>query len=670
KDSGFYANKINTGKLIIDGLIYNSHSMHNLSFTGNNIPFNDIMETVLFMKKYNNNNKVFLENFYDFKGLADLDILWNNDGIFGEAKGTDLYAKAHLFNIPLRIPNADFYFNGRDIKSTEEGFIGKEKTIHSFEVTGIGTPELTVNGNLRGVLTAAFAKEYIPDTSILGKTKLKVKYLIKNKKIDVFYEINVPKGSDIFYQNAYLSLREFDRILKVHTTKENDLLFINKYEYLLKDKEHRQIIHGDGLLKKQNGHYKLNKISWQTNGYAPATVTGSFGQYVNGGKFIGALTYDFEANKLNGNFTLEDSSYKDFDLDKAHIEADDNQIIISANGSYDDEDLNCYITADNNFANNKIKIHSFNIFLNKYTIHRGEYKVKHRKINLNEHIKNLDLTIDNFKIQVNKIVKDRIIVKNIIFIGKLQNNIFDFKTENIEFAHGILTAIGHYDIQNHAGEANINANNIDSDTIADMIFNLPNQVKGIAQGTIHIITKKRFNDIKAHTEFTIKDGYLPQLGSTEFLIKHSKRNKKPIKIRIKDFVSFDMAKQKALCSNIKGSFDIDNYNMENIELAVQHAQLSFYLEGDYNMKSQTADIKLYGNYNTKLINNVKILFVPLSWIIKLVFKPEQTIQKYRNKLNKIPNISSDSKEHNYFRVKMQGKINDKKDLKLELKRIL
>ena len=109
--------------------------------------------------------------------------------------------------------------------------------------------------------------------------------------------------------------------------------------------------------------------------------------------------------------------------------------------------------------------------------------------------------------------------------------------------------------------------------------------------------------------------------------------------------------------------------MENINITVHHSQLSIFLEGNYNIITQNADIKLFGNYNENLMRKIRIMFIPFSWIMKVVFQPEKTMDKYKDELEKIPQITTEDNKPNYFRVKLKGNLNDKKDMKLEFKRI-
>ena len=101
-------------------------------------------------------------------------------------------------------------------------------------------------------------------------------------------------------------------------------------------------------------------------------------------------------------------------------------------------------------------------------------------------------------------------------------NIVNFIIPQTDYAGGILSAKGKYNVKSHASDINFYASDIDSNEVVTNIFNLPDQVKGSAYVTLHLISKNKLNDILAYATFAIKDGYLPKLGSKEFILKRFK----------------------------------------------------------------------------------------------------------------------------------------------------
>ena len=264
-----------------------------------------------------------------------------------------------------------------------------------------------------------------------------------------------------------------------------------------------------------------------------------------------------------------------------------------------------------------------------------------------------DVEIDNWKIKLNEIRSGRIVAENIFLYGKLQNKIFDFTMDNLSFARGCLEARGQYNFEDDSSSVVFIAENIDSNIAADMIFGLHNQIEGVANATLHLYTKDYLDDIQAVVKFSIDDGFLPKLGSTEFMLKNNN------KIRLMDIIEVDsdLRKKKALESDIRGFFKVDNTTLKDIHLTSQQEFLSLFIEGEYEIKKQYADLNLYGKYNKEVPKGVRVVFIPLNWILNIILKPEESKDFYAPKLNQIPSINTSKENEKYFRVRMQGNLN-------------
>lgn len=109
----------------------------------------------------------------------------------------------------------------------------------------------------------------------------------------------------MLYKKAYLGLRDKQRRFLLKTYKDGNKLYITNYDYsLIQNDSIKNILTGNGLLIKQNDHMKPQFLTCKTNGFAPVSVTGSFGEYVEGGEFNGDLKYDFVKIKYSENLNL------------------------------------------------------------------------------------------------------------------------------------------------------------------------------------------------------------------------------------------------------------------------------------------------------------------------------------------------------------------------------
>lgn len=657
--------KYGTSSIYLNGKLTDNRKNIDLHITGENLPVRDIEKTLLFYQKSQDPAKKFIENFKDYKGNIDVDLNLKRDGIYGKCTASKLSARAVWFDIPLYFEKVIFNFDKDKITSKAQGLVGGQKAVHTLNITHLGSEDKEVTGNLFTLLGENF--KYVPELRILHSVNAEITYNIKRKKITVDYNLEIPEQSDILYKNAYLGLRNSKRRFSAQTLKDNNDLKLTKYDYsIINDGTIKNIITGNGLFKKINGKFNPQFITCKTNGYAPASVTGSFGRYVQGGEFKGDLKYDFIERKIFGNFEVINTRFRDYFVKSAKILAD-KTILIKAEGTYLKQKFTCNLNAEN-ILQDEIYVYNLNLFLDKYIVKKHKQKAKPanfeklKEIDISSKVMDADVTIENWKINVNKIRKDRLVLNDLELVGSLKNDVFTFSLSELAFAQGTLLGKGKYDFRNDSSCIDISANGIDSNTAADILFNLPGEVEGTANATLHIDTKRKLDDIKAKGKFSIDNGFLPKLGSTEFMIKNNK------KIKVADLVNIDFSKKKALESDIKGSFVMDNTLLKDIKLTSRQKYLSMLITGEYEMKRQHAMMHLFGKYNKEAPKGVKIFFVPLNFILKVVFRPENSMNIYRNELKQIPPIETEKANEKYFRVKLEGNLN-KENVDVEIKGI-
>ncbi len=669
KDSSLVLN----GKLL-DQNKKKEESSYDFYIKGNDIQTADLMASLLYFQKSKNDSKKFIENFYNFKGTVDVDLNFKNDGIFGNCTAKELAAATTLFNAPIYFKEAVFIFNKTGVTSTAKGTLADEEVVHSLRVADIMSPNRLVLGKIESKLQNKIDK-YIPGLKTVGQEEIGVEYYIKNKKITVDYLLSLKKGADIFYKSASLGLKDKDRRLFVHTLKNDKLLYIKNYDYsILNGEDTFNIVLGRGLFVKNKDKMQPKYLSAKTNGFAPASFAGSFGRFISGGEFSGNLKYDFQKDKLFGNFIIKNARHKDFYIQKAEVNADKKCIDILAEGKYRGEKFTSKLNARNKIAN-QIVVYNLDLFLDKYTVrtNRAALGLKpHRpfkhKGKFYSKVKDVDLTIENWKIKVNKFTKDRIVLNNVSLTGSLKNSVFKFSTSDVYFAKGILSAKGLYDFRKNSSLMRFKAKNVDSNTAADLIFDLKGQVMGTANGILYIKTLNKLDDIKAKIVFKIDKGYLPKLGDIEIKNRFTRRNIKLSRlINIKDTEN-NPINPSELASDIKGSFYADNQLIRDISITSRQKHLSMLFEGQYDIKDENADLMIFGKYNSDSQRRVKILFMPLSFVVKLIFRPENSLKNYKEKFEKVPDISEKPGDTSLFRIKIKG--SPKEDnMDVQLKRI-
>ena len=140
------------------------------------------------------------------------------------------------------------------------------------------------------------------------------------------------------------------------------------------------------------------------------------------------------------------------------------------------------------------------------------------------------------------------------------------------------------------------------------------------------------------------------------------------KYKMSQITNLDFTQKDLMKDDIKGTFDVHNSEINNINLTTWHEQSAMFLEGNYEMEKQYADLQLFWHYSKDAPKGIRVFGIPVSLILKVVFRPEYSKELYKQKLSNIPKIKADDKNSIYYRIHLSGDINNNKT-NLELKEI-
>ncbi len=664
EDNMLKANKfgitLGNSHLYLDGTLINKDNNPNFDIKGDKLPVSELMPIVLHLQKSQDPSKKFIENFKNFKGTIDVNLNLNKDGIWGKCIADNLSANAVWFNIPLFFKEAVFNFKGKTIDSIAEGVLGREKVIHTLDITKLGTPEKFVVGTMKTTLTKKF--DYVPNLTVLNSVNISLVYKIKDKKPDVYYDIDIPANSDLIYNSFYLGLRNYNRQISANTFKDNNDLYLREYKYsYFNSAKENIILSGDGLFiknidKKEPDKFVPQYVAIRTNGYAPTSVIGAFGEKVRGGEFKGDLKYDFKNNQVLGTFDIIKARHKAFHIDQAHVASKNGVFNVTSNGFLKGEKYSAELSLKNNIYGETI-IYNMKMFLDKLILETTPQTNKPKKTidpnDLSKKVKESEMTINNWELVINEIKRDKFVLNDVKLIGSLKKNIFDFSMKDMKFADGIIHAKGIYDFAKNTSKMAFEAKNIDSNKVAEMTLNLKDQIEGIASAKVDIDAKDMFRFLDAKCLFEVKEGFMPGLADKEFSIQNTK-------YKVSEITNIDLKQKDLMKDDIKGSFDVHNTEINNINLTTWHEESAMFLEGNYEMEKQYADLQLFWHYSKDASKGIRIFGIPVSVILKVIFRPEHSKELYKSKLSQIPKIKADEKRSTYYRVQLKGNLNDNK----------
>ena len=658
--------------------IYLTGSHKGMRIFGENLPANELESSFLYFYKLKNPDKRnFLENFSDFKGTMDVDLFLDKKGLTGKCITHNLGAKFSNLKVDVLLPKTVFDFRGREVSAATSGTFGTEPVQTDFHLTGMMTNDLHVTGNVSSVFQDRLTKKYFPAVEISGKTPALVKYHTHNQAVDVYYVLTVNKGANLLSQWGNLDNTDKDRIISMHTFKNGDPMEIESWDY---SADGVKILSGDGHFEKINGRYTLADLSVKTNGKISVDYIKSFlRDYVEKGEFDADLRLSFIKKSLLGSVNLYNIAHKDFlFLKNTGIKILPDEIKAMSEGSFYGSPMKMAVRAANRFSDN-VLIHSIDIRLKEFFIRKGKIADMNssfkdgksaKKPKIRQTGKKLQYTVEQGRVIVDRIYANSFDVRNVNIQGSLKNNIASFIIPKADYAKGMLSAKGVYNLSDYSSNIWFYASDIDSNIVLTEFFHLPNQIEGTAYATLHAIIKNKLSDVKADATFAISDGYMPKIAEREIFIgrKRADGTKKGHKYMLSKIVNLDFSNPQDYMANIYGSFKLDNDNLKDLHMFTKSEWLGLYFEGMYNIPSECGNIYVWGKRNKTHAKGIRIFKIPVNLIYRVVFRPEHSVTQYENKIKLIPPINEGiADDISVFRVKVLGYFNRKGGLKLEFK---
>ncbi len=658
-----------------------------LKISAKDLPVKDVEKSFLYFYKLKHPNKRnFIENFDNFGGLLDVDLKLYNGVLSGNCVAKNLSADFTGYKFPVFLPKTVFEFKNNGISAKTTGTFAQEPVTTDFYLKGMFSEKLDISGSVKAKLHNHVTKKYYPNAEIIGAADALVKYHNNKGKTDVFYSLTVDKGSNL--KSIYGNLDNTDTVrkLSMHTQKQGNPMVIKDYDYsVFANGDLNKILYGDGLFDKIDGHYKLTNLNVKSNGKVGVNYIQSFlRDYIQNGTFDADIKLDFLNKNITGNMNLYDVSHEDFlYLKNTSLSVEKNTAIVKSNGTFYASPISLSAKASNGF-NDSLIVHDIDIYLDKFFVTRGKITSlpKTFKKDIMQPVakkKKINIAVEQARVRVGRIYGNKFDVRNANIQGSLKNDIADFIIPQAQYANGILTAKGIYNLANHSSDIQFFASDIDSNKVATEIFKLPNQIQGEAYATLHLITKNKLNDIQAKATFAISDGYLPKIGNQEFVLGSAKAKKKQkptllsklnIKLSLSKIINIDFSKPEDLATNLYGSFYMDNNYVKDIKIFSKNQWVGLFIEGVYNIDTEYGNINIWGRRNKTRAKSIKIFKIPINLIYRIVFRPEHTKEYYDDKIKLIPEIkSSMGDEIALFRAFICGEFNNSSNLKVTLKDI-
>jgi hypothetical protein len=248
-----------------------------------------------------------------------------------------------------------------------------------------------------------------------------------------------------------------------------------------------------------------------------------------------------------------------------------------------------------------------------------------------------------------------------------KQGIFNANNLTVDLAQGNVKGDLTYNLNTSELNGDFELNNVDSNYIAETLFDGKNQIYGNANGKIIISTKgltdeEIIKNLSGIILFDISDGRMPKLGSLEYLLRASNIIKSGITaLSLNNILELLNLVKTGYFSNINGACEIKNGIAQNIEIFSKGENLSLYIHGNYDIAKSNADMEILGKISKRIstvfgtLGNTSLntFFKLIPGISMLDFSRKDFVED----VEKIPSFTNGDYESRVFQAIINGDIN-------------
>lgn len=551
-------------------------------------------------------------------------------------------------------PNFNIYVNSKPTQKFIDNYINK-KSVYPLKIKG----EIIYSARIRGPKNSFNTQTEInlgEDSNIyyMGSTIGDA-----NNPIRIFLDANISKNS------VYVNDFQYDKLISSQNNKEFVSPQLNAKGQI--DFNKKEINLRDFKVKTQNPtDAKVFNILFKK----PMVKQGLFSSdaVINGSiaspKLLGSLNF------TGIDIPLWDTTIKDISLDfqnnniaiKSKGEIFSNKVIFFSN--MENRLTPPYILSDVDIYLGNLDVNQIVKSVNKLEVENGMHKITDQK-------QNADIT--NLVIKNGKLKADSILVKNIsaknLTAGFSLNEklIFSLDDFKFEIADGNVDGNFKYNLLNAKSTLDLHADKVNANSIAEALFDLPNQIYGSLTGQVDLTCNSKthkncMNTLSGTGGFRVVDGRMPKLGSLEYLLKSANLVKSGVTgITFNSIIDLLTPLKTGQFENINGNFTINSGIADSIQIFSKGKDLSIFLTGTYNFTTLIADLEVFGRLSKKIstilgpIGNASLN--TLFNAIPGLNLEETNKTEIINKLNKIPGFELNDKTYRIFSAEIYGDIN-------------
>lgn len=674
---------------------------YNLNFKGKKFSIPSTID-ILNSQIVANNISDYLAYFKDIDGNYDFDVDIKNEKINGKVKLNALAFKLiPLENLPILLNKGDISFDNSKVKLKNFKGYYNNKIANSMDFDGTIDDYLkTVDTNLVGnaVVTNDFAKNYLSKLlsypmQIQGKADTRVILKSKNNKIDLLWLYKFEKGNGFIVDGEETFMNNTGvRVLASKIHFENMLMALKSINYYIEprngDKRDRTpILSMNGNIDFSGGKQTVKDLGITLTKPMPSGFLNMLlkQNLFRKGTFTGNMRviYTPQTPLLEGALQANEvgiPSQRLF-IKQGEFSAKDGLMHIKSNGYYRRSTYDVDATVENH-VKLPIVVRDANLTVDNVDVEKYLQAFNNQQVgetsqqdintaisqSVNKEISENDETTQTFDLANLRVEKATVKIKkgfykNIHFadvIGTMNLNkdsILTLNSNRFDVAEGKAEAKINCDLKNHKYNMILALIKVNADLIASELFNLPQEIKGKANGIIDINTDKTLK-LNGTIKFVINNGVIAKIGLVEYAMKIAALFRNPIVMVTPSVVSDLVDVPEGKFDRINGTLTLERNVIRKMVIKSVSPQLSTYIVGRYNLDNQDAILRVYTMFSNRrkgaygflrsLSLNTLANRIPLS--------SRNASNYYASEIAELPKIEANEKDTQIFLTKVDGDI--------------
>ena len=525
---------------------------------------------------------------------------------------------------------------------------------------------------------------------IKGEVPIKGSFKGTNSNYSIDFLAKVPKNSDVYFLGSNLGDVNYDREISGLVSINDNIAKISDFKILkyIQNQNSKtyplDMLKVDGQIVENENQLFYKNLKFKTQTPLNVRVLNLIFKksLLKKGNFECSILLNGNTKKpqIDGNLQLQDLDIPlydtqinniNFNISKKYIDG-----VILAKNSKSDVKIN--LRALNNFEApyilEKISVSSnyFNIMevLNSLTTPTQQKTDITQKSEIS--IKPEDIIIKEGDFDFQNVIYDKINAKNLKGKFSYTNNVFDLKNIFLDIANGEVKGKGKYNLPLKKLDIAANMQDCDANILTKQFLNLQGQIFGKVNGSLILSTKNLdsmdvIKNTSSNVKFSINNGKMPKLGSLEYLLRAGNLIKNGILgLSLNNLIEVLTPYKTGEFEKISGEIKVKNAKIENLEIMSKGKNLSLFLEGNYNILENLADIKIYGKLSQNISNALGAIGnASISQFINSVVQKQKTNkdEEFYKNASKIPSIEIENPEPRYFKVRVLGDINKENYIK-------